>query len=65
MRNLHRPNKYDSPCRLCGGVVEANTGILMAEKGRYITYQRDKNPKFLVQHKKTKYCRKQEKINAQ
>lgn len=57
MRNMYLTNKHPAACRLCGDTVPAGKGTLFAEKGNAITFERDKNPIWAVQHRKIKHCK--------
>ncbi len=57
MRNMYMTNHHPAPCKLCGCTVPIGEGMLLAEKGRTITRERDKNPKWVVQHRSRKKCK--------
>jgi hypothetical protein len=56
MRGMHTLNQFAAPCDLCGNTVPAGEGMLFAKKGKAICHSRDRNPEWVVQHRKTKYC---------
>jgi ribosomal protein L24E len=63
MRNLYRPNLYDTPCHLCGEIVKAGTGSLFSKRGRDINHERTRQPEWVVQHKKCKKVKNDVPIN--
>lgn len=54
MRNLHMPNKYESPCALCGELVAIGQGKLFAKKGKHVGFGKAKQPIWVAQHNKCK-----------
>jgi hypothetical protein len=57
MRNMFMTNSHPAPCKRCGCTVQAGDGRLYAEKGRTITFERDKSPSWVVYHRNRKKCK--------